>query len=106
MYVPRDEQFEEAKQDTFADMRSKAVLHNLIPGLTACMFADKQDFKMFSDIDSLYKDDSKAGLHEERLKKLPLPPKVIDTIHESSQGIFRYDTPKILTSKDCFVFLF
>ncbi|KAJ9691918.1 hypothetical protein PVL29_011163 [Vitis rotundifolia] len=97
VYVPRDEQFEEVKQDTFSDMRTKGVLHNLIPGLKASMLADKQDFKLFADIDSLYKDDSKVGLHDEQLKKLPLPPKVIDTIQESSQGIFRYNTPKILT---------
>lgn len=104
MYVPRDEQFEEVKQDTFSDMRTKAVLHNLIPGLKASMLADKQDFKLFTDIDCLYKDDSKVGLHDEQLKKLPLPPKVIDTIQESSQGIFRYNTPKILT-KDKFAWL-
>ncbi|RVX16942.1 Linoleate 13S-lipoxygenase 3-1, chloroplastic [Vitis vinifera] len=104
MYVPRDEQFEEVKQDTFSDMRAKAVLHNLIPGLKASMLADKQDFKLFTDIDCLYKDDSKVGLHDEQLKKLPLPPKVIDTIQESSQGIFRYNTPKILT-KDKFAWL-
>lgn len=100
VYVPRDEQFEEPKHETFADMRAKAVLHNLIPGLKAAMLPDKQDFKMLTEIDSLYKQDSKAGLRDEQLKKLPLPPKVIDTISESSQGIFRYNTPKILTSKD------
>lgn len=99
VYVPRDEQFEETKQDTFADMRQKAILHNLIPGLKASMMPDKQDFKMLTDIDSLYKEDSKVGRHGEQLKKLPLPPKVIDTIQESSQGIFQYNTPKILTSK-------
>ncbi|KAM7523466.1 hypothetical protein LguiA_013368 [Lonicera macranthoides] len=31
MYMPRDEQFEESKQNTFAAGRLKAVLHNLIP---------------------------------------------------------------------------
>ncbi|RYQ89085.1 hypothetical protein Ahy_B09g095912 isoform K [Arachis hypogaea] len=95
MYVPRDERFEESKQNTFSVKRLKAVLHNLIPGLKASISADNQDFNDFSDVDGLYKDDV--------LKKLPLP-NVVSKIQESSQGLLKYDTPKII-SKDKFAWL-
>ncbi|KAF8011508.1 hypothetical protein BT93_J1958 [Corymbia citriodora subsp. variegata] len=102
MYVPRDEQFEESKQDTFSTGRLKAVLHNLIPSLKASLSANNHDFNGFSDIDSLYKEGLllKVGLQDELLKKLPLP----KVVQESSQGLLKYDTPKIL-SKDRFAWI-
>ncbi|GAV89574.1 Lipoxygenase domain-containing protein/PLAT domain-containing protein [Cephalotus follicularis] len=101
MYVPRDEQFEESKLDTFSAGRLKAVLHNLIPSLKASISAD--NFNAFSDIDSLYKEGLllKMGLQDELLKKFP---KIVTKIQESSEGLLRYDTPKIL-SKDKFAWL-
>lgn len=100
IYVPRDEAFEESKQDTFSAGRLKAVLHNLIPSLMASISAENHDFKGFSDIDRLYKEGLllKQGLQDELMKKLPLP-KAVSKIHESSQGLLRYDTPSILSSK-------
>ncbi|XP_010531873.1 PREDICTED: lipoxygenase 3, chloroplastic-like [Tarenaya hassleriana] len=92
MYVPRDERFEEAKNDTFEDKRFKAVLHNLIPSLKASLIA--QDFASFSEVDSLYKEDTPL------LKNLPLP-EIVDKLQESS---LRYDSPIIL-SKDKFAWL-
>ena len=100
MYVPRDEQFEESKQDTFSAGRLKAVLHNLIPSLKASISANNHEFKGFSDIENLYSEGVllKLGLQDELLKKLPLP-KVVCNIHESNRGIIKYDTPKILSSE-------
>jgi lipoxygenase len=95
-YVPRDEQFEESKQDTFSAMRLKGVLHNLIPSLKASISANNHEFKGFSEIDNLYSEGVllKIGLQEELLKKLPLP-KVVS----NNRGIIKYDTPKILSSE-------
>ncbi|XP_061352781.1 linoleate 13S-lipoxygenase 3-1, chloroplastic-like [Gastrolobium bilobum] len=88
MYVPRDEQFEESKQNTFSNMRLKAVLHNLIPGLKASLSPDNHDFNVFSDVDDLY---GEGMLMQE---KIPLP-----------QGLLlKYDTPMII-SKDKFAWL-
>ncbi|KAJ0007199.1 hypothetical protein Pint_29161 [Pistacia integerrima] len=100
MYVPRDEQFEESKQDTFSTGRLKAVLHNLIPSLKASLSAANHDFNAFSDIDSLYSEGLllNLGLQDGLLKKLPFP-KVVSRIQESSQGLLRYDIPKILSRK-------
>ncbi|KAF5745564.1 Lipoxygenase 3 [Tripterygium wilfordii] len=106
MYVPRDEQFEESKQDSFSAGRLKAVLHNLLPSLKASISAHNHDFKGFSDIDSLYSEGLLLKvpiLQHELLKKLPLP-KLVSTIKESSQGLLKYDTPKIV-SKDKFAWL-
>lgn len=102
MYVPRDEQFEESKQNTFAAGRLKAVLHNLIPSLMASISSENRDFKGFSHIDSLYSEGLllKLGLQDELLKKLPLP-NLVTKIQESSLqgGLLKYNTPKIASSK-------
>lgn len=108
-YVPRDEQFEETKRNTFSNGRLQGVLHNLLPSLMANISANNHDFRSFSDIDSLYSEGLllKLGLEDEVLKKLPLP-KVVGMIQESSQGdLLKYNTPKILSSKhalSCFFF--
>ncbi|KAB2613081.1 linoleate 13S-lipoxygenase 3-1 [Pyrus ussuriensis x Pyrus communis] len=104
MYVPRDEQFEESKMDTFSFGRLKGVLHNLIPTLMSSFKADK-DFRGYADIDSLYSEGVllKLGLKDEFLKKLPLP-SMVSKFQDYNQGVLKYDTPKIL-SKDRLVWL-
>lgn len=99
MYVPRDEQFEETKQDTFAAGRLKAVLHHLVPSLKASILAE--DFSDFGEIDDLYKEGLllKLGFQDEIFNKFPLPKGIVNTLQESSKGLLKYDTPKILSSK-------
>ncbi|XVF86916.1 hypothetical protein PTKIN_Ptkin18bG0079200 [Pterospermum kingtungense] len=101
MYAPRDEQFEETKKNDFAAGRLRAVLHNLLPLLKASI---SSDINSFADIDGLYKEGLllKLGLHEE-MKNLRLP-KMVTEIQESSEGLLKYDTPKIV-SKDKFAWL-
>lgn len=98
MYVPRDEQFEESKMNSFSTGRLKAVLHNLIPSLMASISANNKDFKGFSDIDSLYSEGLllKLGLHDEIMNKIPLP-KAVSKIQEG--GLLKYDLPKIVSSE-------
>ncbi|CAN1286828.1 Lipoxygenase 4, chloroplastic [Linum perenne] len=105
MYVPRDEQFEESKKKSFSYGRLKAVLHTLVPSLKAIITSENRDFSAFADIDILYKEGLllKGGIQDEIWKQLPLP-KVVTKIQESSEGLLRYDTPKIL-SKDKFAWL-
>lgn len=102
MYVPRDERFEESKQNTFSVKRLKAVLHNFIPGLKASLSASNQDINEFSDVDGLYSEGLliKLGLQDDVLKKIPF----VSKIQESSQGLLKFDTPKII-SKDKFAWL-
>ncbi|KAL8458708.1 hypothetical protein ACS0TY_036276 [Phlomoides rotata] len=103
MYVPRDEQFEESKMNSFSTGRLKAVLHNLIPSLMASISANNKDFKGFSDIDSLYSEGLllKLGLHDEIMNKIPFP-KAVSKIQEG--GLLKYDLPKIV-SKDKYAWL-
>lgn len=96
MYVPRDEQFDESKMNTFVIKRLKAVLHNLIPGLKASLSADNQDFNRFSDFDDLYNDGQ--PLQDEIIKKFPLS-QVVIKIQQCSQELLKYDTPKIISSE-------
>lgn len=106
VYVPRDEQFEESKQNTFSASRLKAVLHNLVPSLMASISSNNHNFKGFGHIDSLYSEGLllKLGLHDDLLQKLPLQ-YVVSRIQKSSQGdLLKYDTPKII-SKDKFAWL-
>lgn len=97
VYVPRDEAFEELKQDAFSRGRLKAVLHNLIPSLIASIDGEHHDFKGFHLIDNLYKEGLvlKLGLQDQLFNKLPL----VQKIQQSSEGLLRYDTPSILSSK-------
>ncbi|CAN0877698.1 Lipoxygenase 3, chloroplastic [Linum grandiflorum] len=105
MYVPRDEQFEESKKKSFSYGRLKAVLHTLVPMLKASITAQNRDFSAFADIDILYKEgiQLKVGIKDEIWRKLPLP-KAVTNFTETSEGLLRYDTPKIL-SKDKFAWL-
>lgn len=56
VYVPRDETFEEIKQNTFSAGRLKALLHNLIPSIAASLASSDIPFACFTDIDKLYND--------------------------------------------------
>lgn len=98
MYVPRDEQFEESKMNTFSTGRLKAVLHNLLPQLMAGISANNKDFKGFSDIDSLYSEGLllKLGFQEEILNKIPMS-KAVSKLQDG--GLLKFDLPKIVSSE-------
>ncbi|KAJ4796632.1 Lipoxygenase [Rhynchospora pubera] len=102
IYVPRDEAFEELKRGAFSAGRLRAVLHTLIPSLIANISADTHNFQGFHHIDNLYKEGLKLklGLQEHLFKKIPF----VQKFQESSEGMLRYDTPRIL-SKDKFAWL-
>ncbi|GKB27121.1 linoleate 13S-lipoxygenase 3-1, chloroplastic [Tanacetum coccineum] len=106
LYVPRDEQFDESKQNTFSTSRLKAVLHNLLPSMVASI-SKKHDFKGFTQIESLYSEGVllKLGLQDDLIKKLRLP-NLVTRLHESSQVVaFQVrDTPNNL-SEDRFSWL-
>ncbi|GMI93682.1 lipoxygenase 3, Arabidopsis thaliana lipoxygenase 3 [Hibiscus trionum] len=103
VYVPRDEQFEESKQNTFSAGRLRAVLHNLLPQLKASISAHNRDLNSFADIDDLYKEGLllKLGIQQETVKKLP---KMVTKLQETSEGLLKYETPKVV-SKDKFAWL-
>ncbi|XP_057542200.1 lipoxygenase 6, chloroplastic-like isoform X2 [Amaranthus tricolor] len=93
VYVPRDEAFEETKQSAFATGRLKAVLHNLVPQISAALSSSDTPFNCFSDIDSLYisgfmiKDDSVS----EKINS------ITQMLSESTR-LLKYDVPAVIKS--------
>ncbi|XP_057842728.1 linoleate 13S-lipoxygenase 3-1, chloroplastic [Cryptomeria japonica] len=96
LYVPRDETFEELKQDTINDGRTKALGRSLIPALLVNFVDPNKEFECFAEVEALYKEGFKFDIPSELLKKMP---KVVSRIREMSDELLRYDTPSII-SKD------
>ncbi|KAK2438012.1 Lipoxygenase 6, chloroplastic [Trifolium repens] len=97
VYVPRDETFEEIKQDTFSAGRLKAVLHNLIPTISATLSSSDIPFKCFSEIDKLYIDG--VSLIDEENKGIVdslLVGKVMKQVLSSGERLWKYEIPAIV----------
>ena len=99
VYVPRDETFEEIKQNTFSAGRLKAVLHNLIPSIAASLSSSDISFKCFSDIDKLYNDGFllKDDENKDIIEKL-LVGKIVKQVMSIGQTLWKYETPAIIKS--------
>ncbi|OIW18006.1 hypothetical protein TanjilG_07590 [Lupinus angustifolius] len=97
VYVPRDETFEEIKQNTFSSGRLKALFHNLIPSLAATLSSSDISFKCFSDIDKLYIDgvllnveENKGGINDLLLGK------VMNQVLSAGGRLLKYEIPDII----------
>lgn len=105
-YVPRDEAFEQIKQETFIGNSLKGVIHQLVPALMDNFKEQHGEFQCFQDIDRLYQEGiklRKSDLELDFLKTLPIAPiikQVEDTASQVS-GLLRYTQPD-LVSKDKF----
>lgn len=75
----------------------KALLHNIVPQVVASIAPESHDFSGFHDIDNLFKEGIrlKQGLQDHLWKKIPY----VSEIQESSEGLLKYDTPHIISSK-------
>lgn len=108
VYVPRDETFEEIKQDTFSAGRLKALFHKLIPSLAATLSSSDITFKSFSDIDKLYidgvllRDEEHKGIMDNLLLG-----KVMNLVLGAGERLLKYEIPAIVKSmlSLCFSFL-
>lgn len=99
MYVPRDETFEEIKQNTFSAGRLKALLHNLIPSIAATLSSSDIPFKCFSDIDKLYNDG--VLLKDEEDQKMSgnvFPSNMMKQVLSVGQKLLKYEVPAIISS--------
>ncbi|PKI77024.1 hypothetical protein CRG98_002527, partial [Punica granatum] len=105
VYVPRDETFEEIKQNTFAAGRMKALLHNLVPSIAASLSSSDIPFKCFSEIDRLYINGLilKEGDQMEAAANL-LIPNVMKEVLTVGQKLLKYEVPAII-SRDRFAWL-
>lgn len=105
VYVPRDETFEEIKQNTFSAGRLKALLHNLIPSIAAALASSDIPFKCFSDIDGLYNDGVLLVDNETKeVVKSKFLPDVLKELVSTSGRLLKYEIPAII-SRDKFAWL-
>uniref|UniRef100_A0A453C2S0 Lipoxygenase n=1 Tax=Aegilops tauschii subsp. strangulata TaxID=200361 RepID=A0A453C2S0_AEGTS len=102
IYVSRDEEFEEGKNEMLSEGAIKALLHNFMPLLVSSVSPDSRDFAGFHDVDNLFKEGLrlKQALHDQLFQKIPF----VRKIQENSEGLLRYDTPDII-KKDKFAWL-
>jgi len=97
VYVPRDETFEEIKQNTFSAGRLKALFHNLLPSLAATLSSSDIPFKCFSDIDKLYiegvllRDEESKGLVENLLVG-----KMMKQVLSAGESLLKYEIPAVI----------
>ena len=97
MYVPRDETFEEIKQNTFSAGRLKALLHNLIPSLAATLSSSDIPFKCFTDIDKLYNDGFILKDDEENdVSRFPIGGSLMKQVLSVRERLFKYETPAVI----------
>ncbi|GAB4829333.1 hypothetical protein Ancab_019002 [Ancistrocladus abbreviatus] len=104
VYVPRDEAFEEIKQETMSAGTLKAVLHILIPQIAATLSSSDIPFNCFSDIDKLY-DDGFTLKDEDQLEKAKkLFPDAFTKQVLSIGDRFKYEVPEVI-KRDRFAWL-
>lgn len=104
VYVPRDEDFEEIKQNTFSSGALKALFHNLIPALKAAFSSSDSHFECFSDIDRLYKDGVMLKGEEHKFTERLMLPSMLKGLMSMGERLMKYDVPSII-SRDRFSWL-
>ncbi|KAG5521897.1 hypothetical protein RHGRI_034203 [Rhododendron griersonianum] len=104
VYVPRDETFEEIKQNTFSAGRLKAVLHNLIPSIAASLSSTDISFKCFFDIDKLYNDGVVLKDEDQNITDKQFLSNLMRRVATVGQRLFMYEVPAII-KRDRFVWL-
>ncbi|GFY88155.1 PLAT/LH2 domain-containing lipoxygenase family protein [Actinidia rufa] len=104
VYVPRDETFEEIKQNTFSAGRLKALLHNLIPSIASALSSSDISFKCFSEIDKLYNDGVVLKDEEQNIIDNQFLGNLMRRVLTAGQQLLKYEIPAIIKS-DRFVWL-
>ncbi|MCO5561651.1 hypothetical protein L7F22_015272 [Adiantum nelumboides] len=108
-YVPRDESFQETKQDSFIGKTLKGVVHQLVPSLGKSLKESHEDFQSFQEIDRLYEEGIKLRNFEtenEVLRALNIgqvTKKMQDALCNASK-LLQYAQPEVI-SKDRFAWL-
>lgn len=96
VYVPRDETFEEIKQNTFSAGRLKALFHNLIPIISATISNSDVPFTNFSDLDKLYFDGIVLKDEEELQGKTNKLLNSVLSVFTVGDKLLKYDIPAII----------
>ncbi|MCO5591990.1 hypothetical protein L7F22_045983 [Adiantum nelumboides] len=108
-YVPRDEAFEQAKQENFISNTSKGVVHQHVPSLRNSLKEGQEEFQSFHDIDSLFREGIKLKRFEAEqtfLQALPIT-HIIEKVEQcanQASSLLQYAQPSII-SKDQFAWM-
>ncbi|KAK6922379.1 Lipoxygenase, C-terminal [Dillenia turbinata] len=97
VYVPRDETFEEIKQNTFSKGRFKAMLHNLIPSIAATLSSSDIPFKCFTEIDKLYIDG--VMLKDEEHQSEGFLDNFAKQVLSIGDRLLKYETPAVISNR-------
>ena len=103
VYVPRDETFEEIKQNTFSAGRLKALLHNLIPSIASALSSSDISFKCFSEIDKLYNDGVVLKDEEQNILDNQFLGNLTRQVLTAGQQLLKYEIPAIIKSMFSFL---
>lgn len=98
VYVPRDETFEEIKQNTFSRGKLKALLHNLLPSLAVRLSSSDIPFKCFSDIDKLYNDGLLLKDDDEQKESILFSGSMMKKVLSVGGQWLKYEIPAIIQS--------
>lgn len=98
VYVPRDETFEEIKQNTFSAGRMKALLHNLIPLIASTLASSDIPFMCFSDIDKLYNDGVVLNFDERKDGGNHFLGNMLKQVTGVGTRLLKYDIPAVIRS--------
>ncbi|MCO5575282.1 hypothetical protein L7F22_029082 [Adiantum nelumboides] len=108
-YVPRDEAFEQAKQENFISNTLKGVVHQHVPSLRNSLKEGQEEFQSFHDIDSLFREGIKLKRFEAEqtfLQGLPIN-HIIEKVEQcanQASSLLQYAQPSII-SKDQFAWM-
>ena len=100
MYVPRDEAFGDVKRQTVDAGSWKGMVNNFFPFLKDTS-TEGEVINSFSEINELYKENpSNESQREKSRKNTHFPFKLNTMITESTADAFKFDPPKIVSSKN------
>ena len=102
MYVPRDDEFSEVKEQTFSAKVFYSVVHALLPSLETYFIDKDLPFPLFSEIDSLFN----QGVNIPRLRVQGfwknILSNIIKSVNSFGDKVFRFKTPQTMESKKTF----
>ncbi|GFP87005.1 linoleate 13s-lipoxygenase 3-1 chloroplastic [Phtheirospermum japonicum] len=96
-YVPRDEEYEDRKQEFMTQGRTKTIIRNIIPVVMGAIFGEKN---LYFAVDVDHQNQSKSTMKIASLDKHRNPIfNILSKLHEMIEGMVKANPPKYI-SKD------
>ncbi|XP_065866003.1 linoleate 13S-lipoxygenase 2-1, chloroplastic-like [Euphorbia lathyris] len=95
MYVPRDEEFSEVKQQTFSAKTVYSVLHAVLPSIETSIVDTNLGFPYFTAIDSLFNEGINLPPLNQNGAKVILP-NFIKKVKDQTKSVLSFETPETM----------